>query len=346
MKRTILIGMLLVVVLSVLVVGCAKPAPAPAPTPAPAPAPAPKETVTLKIITYAPVTKVDPNLEITRMLIERVEEQSGGQIKMEVVGGPEVTATGEQMEALSKGIFDIVVTAAYHMSAVPEIRTLNIATITPQEQRETGYWDALNEAHKEKMGIVYMGRLATESAYYLYSNKMINSMEDFKGMKMRSIAMYEPFLKALGVTPVTMPMTEIYTAMERGLIEGFAFPYTIHRISVEEVTKYRINHPFYTGSTTAWYMNQEEYEGLPTDVRKVLDEAAKWIEHELAAVGQKYQAQEDKYALDAGMEFITIPDGEELVDVIHAKAWETVYEELPDTAAEWEKMSTDPSYRP
>ena len=302
--------------------------------------------IVLKGVTYAPMTRKDAMMELTRKLIAKVEEISGGKVVINVLGGPEVTAAKEQMGALRRGIFDVVFTAAYHMSAVPEIRTLTITTIEPWEARETGQWNALNEAHKKRMGCVYMGRISTHAKYFLYSNKEIKSMADLKGMKMRSIAMYQPFLKALGCTTVSMPMTEIYTALERGLVQGYAFPIWIHRLSLEEVTKYRINHPFYPGSSTAWYMNQKKYESLPAHAKKALTDAAKWIERYSPTVTEGYQDKENKYQLAGGVKFVEISDGKEMVDLIHRKAWEKVYKVLPETAAELEKMATDPNYRP
>ncbi len=61
-------------------------------------------------------------------------------------------------------------------------------------------------------------------SYSLYTKKPITSIDDLKGKRFRTSPVYVPFIKALGAEAVIMPAGEIYTAIERGVIDGVAWP--------------------------------------------------------------------------------------------------------------------------
>ncbi len=81
------------------------------------------ETV-LKAITYAPLSKVEDSMVIFRKWVDRVNTAGKGEIRVELLGGPEVFPVSDQINALSKGLVDVVMTFSVHTPIVPEIDTL------------------------------------------------------------------------------------------------------------------------------------------------------------------------------------------------------------------------------
>ena len=78
------------------------------------------ETV-LKAITYAPLSKVEDSMVIFKKWVDKVNTAGKGEIRVELLGGPEVFPVSDQMNALSKGLVDAVMTFSVHTPIVPEV---------------------------------------------------------------------------------------------------------------------------------------------------------------------------------------------------------------------------------
>ena len=150
--------------------------------------------VVLKAITYAPPSKFEDSMVIFKKWMERVNTAGKGEIRVELLGGPEVFPVSDQMNALSKGLVDAVMTFSVHTPIVPEVDTTGLSDITPTEERANGYLALLDKAH-EKMNVKVIGRTATHSGFYIFSKQPIRKLDDFKGVKIRSHSGYDPLFK-------------------------------------------------------------------------------------------------------------------------------------------------------
>jgi len=103
----------------------------------------------LKAITYAPLSKIEDSMVIFKKWVDRVNSESQGELRVELLGGPEVFPVSDQINALSKGLVDVVMTFSVHTPLVPEIDTSGLSDITPAEERSNGYLDMLDKAHEK-----------------------------------------------------------------------------------------------------------------------------------------------------------------------------------------------------
>ena len=101
---------------------------------------------------------------IFKKWVERVNAAGKDEIRIELLGGPEVFPVSDQMNALSKGLVDAVMTFSVHTPIVPEVDTTGLSDITPTEERANGYLALLDKAH-EKMNVKVIGRTATRSGF-------------------------------------------------------------------------------------------------------------------------------------------------------------------------------------
>ena len=168
----------------------------------------------LKAITYAPLSKVEDSMVIFKKWVDRVNAEGKGEIRIELLGGPEVFPVSDQINALSKGLVDAVMTFSVHTPLVPEIDTSGLSDITPMEERKNGYLDVLDKAH-EKINVKVLGRTATHSGFYIFSKRPVGKLADFKNIKIRSHSGYDPLFKKVGAVPIGMAISEIYGALER-----------------------------------------------------------------------------------------------------------------------------------
>jgi len=334
-KRVSFISLAVILVIVLLVASCGGPSPAPAPAPAPAPSPAPTPTpspaptptekIVLKAVSFMPKGHMTSDKGV--MFVEMVEERAAGKLEIDFLGGPEVVPTFEQPEAVRSGVVDINFSCGnYYTGIVPEADASIISPYEPWEDYETGFYDFMVEVFDEA-GIRYLGNHGGghNTPYYLFTNTQVETPWDLAGQKFRTVPLYIPFLTALGISPITMPGGEIYLAMERGTIDGFAWPiYSgFVEMGLDEVTKYCIDYPFYRGEMITT-VNMDSWNRLPKDMQDLLVEISLDLEHRMAEHWGPDDARERSESQAAGMEFLKFSqaDGEAYLTLAYDAKWD------------------------
>src|SRR5260370_14574860 len=119
------------------------------------------------------------------------------------------------------------------------------------EQRKNGTWDYINQLHNQKLGSQYLARQFHNVPFHIYLNKKIEKI-DFSGLKIRVTPVYKDIVEAFGGAPITTPPGEVYTALERGVADGYGWPLTgIFDLGWDKGTKFRIAPPFYSVDVNA-----------------------------------------------------------------------------------------------
>ena len=270
------------------------------------------ETV-LKAITYAPLSKVEDSMVIFRRWVDKVNTVGKGEIRVELLGGPEVFPVSDQINALSKGLVDAVMTFSVHTPIVPEIDTSGLSDITPTEERNNGYLDLLDKAH-EKINVKVVGRTATQSGFYIFSKQPIRTLADFKNVKIRSHSGYDPLFKKVGAIPIGMNISEIYGALERGIVGAAPYPIFVHDMGLQEVTKFALADAFWPSHTTFIYINLKKFNSLTPKQQAILVNAQIENEKDMAAIDADLIATERGKLETAGMTFTHLSPDE-------AKKW-------------------------
>jgi TRAP-type mannitol/chloroaromatic compound transport system substrate-binding protein len=112
----------------------------------------------------------------------------------------------------------------------------------------------------------------------LFSSKRATKMEDFKGMRVRTVGWYMDILNQLGASVTPLPAGEIYLALERGVIDAaeFSTPAMNVPLGFDEITKYVIQPGVHQpGIQCALFFNKDAYDKLPQDLKWIVDIAAK-----------------------------------------------------------------------
>ena len=154
--------------------------------------------------------------------VEEVNEKFAGKVEINWRGGPEVMPPFKQAEGVRNGAMDMTYTSpSYYQGLVPTSGTMNLSFKTYEEIAATDYHERMTELHAEK-DLIYLGEIpATELNFFIYMGEEISSLDDLKGKRIRVFPTLLPLVAALGAEPLVLPMGEIYTAMERGAIDGF-----------------------------------------------------------------------------------------------------------------------------
>ncbi|WP_112320957.1 TRAP transporter substrate-binding protein DctP [Oceanibium sediminis] len=156
------------------------------------------------------------------MFVDEINAKFDGEFQINWRGGPEVMPPFGQAEAVRNGAMDMTVTSpSYYSGLVPTSTTMNLSFLRYDEIRPTGYYERMTELHAEQ-DLVFLGEVpATDLAFHMFLNKPVETLSDMEGLRIRTFPTLLPMLEALGAEPLVLPMGEIYTAMERGAIDGF-----------------------------------------------------------------------------------------------------------------------------
>ncbi len=278
------------------------------------------------------------------IFVEKINQRAQGKLKIDWVGGPEVLKSFDQIHALKAGTIDMLLyyPFPYMKSLVPVAEAKALSELTQWEERESGAFDLLSEILAKKANAKYIGSPHSFLGYHIYTNKKILSIDDFKGLKIRAQPLYVPLLKALGATPLTMPAPEIYTAMERGVVDGFMWP-KVGMISwgLQEVTKYVVE-PSIFRMGQAVLMNMDKWNKLPKDMQDLFSEVMQDIEYIGTMRNIMIGEYEDNVRRQAGMEYLKLSpaDAETFVKTAYEKTWELVLKKAPEYGPKLQQLSS------
>ncbi|MEW6667118.1 MAG: TRAP transporter substrate-binding protein DctP [Thermodesulfobacteriota bacterium] len=300
------------------------------------------QTTVLKAVTAFP--KNHPNNEPVPIFIDDVGKASQGKLKIEWLGGPEIFAAFDQIHAVKTGAIDMILyyPFGYMKSLMPEAEAKGLSQLPEWEERKTGAFELWTEIFEKRVNAKYLGRFHNNITFQVYSNKPFQKIDDFKGTNIRTMPLYIPFMKALGANPITIPPTEIYTSMERGVVHGYMWPrWGITGFGLQEVTKFMIE-PGVFQMEPATMVNMDRWKKLPKDIQDLLLQKMK--EHEIIAEKQAItsMAEEWKKMEKAGMKILKLlpEEGEKFYKLAYDMTWEQVIKAAPDYGPKLKKASS------
>lgn len=262
------------------------PTPTPAPTTAPATTPAPVKPIKLSFAHQNPATS-RPQIEFIVPWCKKLEELTKGRVKVDIYPAQTLVSERENYPAVVTGVCDITwVVLGMYLGRFPytEAKTLPFLSLKSGKVNGEVYsmgkinsrmvWELYEElpAMQKEWSEVKMLELACSALSHIYTTKKtVHNQKELQGLKLRALAGGQTnALKALGASPVNMPIPEVYEAAQRGVLDGMlANPSQIQSFKLYDVFRY------YTpvgmeGSMNATVMNQHKWDILPKDIQDAL----------------------------------------------------------------------------
>ena len=210
------------------------------------------------------------------------EERTQGRVRVEVYPNSQLYKDREEMEALQLGAVQMLAPSLSKFGplGVREFEVFDLPYIFPN--KETLYRTMDGEIGKklfaklESKGI--LGLAYWDNGFkQMSANRPLRTPDDFKGLKMRiqSSKVLEAQMRALGANPQVMAFSEVYTALQQGVVDGTENPVSnFYTQKMHEVQKHlTISDHGYLGY--AVIVNKRFWEGLPKDIRATLEQAMK-----------------------------------------------------------------------
>jgi TRAP-type transport system periplasmic protein len=270
-------------------------------------APASAQEVVLRAVTaFQPGTVFSRPFEA---LIEKVNTEGKGLVRINLIGGPSAVPPFEVGNAVSTGVVDIAnVTSAFYPNLLPEGEALKLAERTIQEQRANGAWELINRLHNQRMNAWYLARTGDGVPFHLYLNKPIERA-DLTGLTLRVTPVYRAFFQALGANNVQTPPGEVYTALQRGVVDGYGWPIQgVLDLGWHEVTKMRVDPGFYQVDVNV-LVNLDKWKAMTEAQRAFLTRMADWLESTNARNEELNRIEAQRQAA-AGIKVITLTGAE------------------------------------
>ena len=264
-------------------------------------------------------------------ILHEVERRSKGKIKFEYFYSGSLLPAKQTIAGLQTGVADIAFVATPY-----EPGKLPLCTVTSLPMTGKRFYNSAMafrdlqqmpelKAELGKYNIRYLA-FCNNSSYGLWSTNGIHSIAEVKGKKIRAIGGQAILMKALGAVPVSIISTEVYTALEKGTLDGslanpiFGFDYKYNEVCRFFYALMFGNVPFLMG------INKDSWEKIPSDIQKMfedLHEPAARAAHEIYETAGEKNLQE---AQAKGTVKVTEPTEKDVAFVTNL-AKETVWKE-------------------
>src|SRR5689334_23369329 len=261
-----------------------------------------EQAETLQVISRIPENQF--YVKRTIEWIEKVNKDGKGVLQLDFIGGPKAIPTFEVGKAVQSGVVDVgFSTGAFYTNVMPEADILKLAETSAAEQRKNGGYDLINRIWAEKANMRYLAKVVDFTPFHLYLNKKIDK-PDLTGLKIRITPVYREFFQSMNAQVMTTAPGEVYTALERGVIDGYGWPiHALFDLNWQEKTKYRVDPGFYNAEV-GLIMNLDKYKALPAKARQFLDREALAYEKQ-NDFWKKYNQEEAQRQAKAGIQTIS-----------------------------------------
>jgi tripartite ATP-independent transporter DctP family solute receptor len=297
------------------------------------------QTKTFTMRTSTPLSQYGSVGKGLKRFADLVAERSGGRIKTTVNYAGELGSQRETVEMVRDGSLEVVTTLATGTAGwVPQLGLFEFPYIYKDEAHLVRVLNALEGEVSRLLAphnFIAVGGQNMGFRHMLNRRRPLVRTADLKGLKMRGPnPVYVGMFNALGASGMTTDWSEIYTALQTGVIDGMeASPDMLLSMKFHEQAKYlsKTNHI----AACVYYMIRKNwYEGLPKDLQEIVMKAAR----EAAA----YQNKVDVEAQDAALQKM-LAEGLQVNDVSSVKEFQTVLESfkanyVKEKGAQWKDL--------
>lgn len=244
--------------------------------------------------------------------VDKVNAAGEGVVNIEVRGGPEAIGMFQQPDAVRSGVVDMVYTpGSFYAGALPEKDALVTSNLTAVETRANGGLELIDQIHQEKMGVKYLGWFDSGVCYNLWTRNEpkldADGNLDVSGLKLRGNAVYNAFFtEYLGAQVIDLPTTEVYSALERGVVDATGWTQIgLIDLKWNEFLNYRIE-PCFFSTDLGTIVNLDKWNSLSEESRKILQDVA--IAHEAESAAKLGALRDADFAAleEAGMKVVTL----------------------------------------
>ncbi|MEO7243296.1 MAG: TRAP transporter substrate-binding protein [Variovorax sp.] len=278
--------------------------------------------------------------EMAEEYVKRVNEMSGGRLRIDYLVGGAVVKPFEVMDATSKGVLDACHGVPVYWYGKSKVASLfGSGPINGCDAPQTLAWiyrggglemyqELLKKINLDVVGYFAMPMPTQPLGWF---KKPIKSIDDMKGLKYRTVGLAADLMQEMGMKVTQLPGGEIVPAMDRGVIDAFEFnnPTSDRRFGAQDVAKYYMMGSFHQAMEFFEIaFNRKKHDALPKDLQAILRYSAE------AASSSNWWTAMDNYSKDlealATTDKVTVIRTPKSVFEAQLKAWDVVTKKLSD----------------
>ncbi|HEY0857826.1 MAG TPA: TRAP transporter substrate-binding protein [Albitalea sp.] len=278
--------------------------------------------------------------EMAEEYVKRVNEMSGGRLRIDYLVGGAVVKPFEVMDATSKGVLDACHSVPVYWYGKSKVASLfGSGPINGCDAPQTLAWiyrggglELYNELLKKiNLDVVGYFAMPMPTQPLGWFKKPVNSAADMKGLKYRTVGLAADLMQEMGVKVTQLPGGEIVPAMDRGVIEAFEFnnPTSDRRFGAQDVAKNYMMGSFHQAMEFFEIaFNRKKHDALPKDLQAILRYAAE------AASSANWWTAMDNYSRDLdeliNKDKVNVIRTPKSIFAEQLKAWDVVTKRLSD----------------
>ncbi len=237
-------------------------------------------------------TAGEPSFKIKQAWADKVETMTDGQVRIEIMPINSVVGPTETLQAVSSGILQGHMTDPSYFSgqdpAFGMLGNLVGAWSDPYDFLEFMKYGG-GEALYNELANPYGTHLISAATFPLESipsTVPIESIDDFQGLKIRAPqGMVYNIFERIGATPVNLPGSEVYTGLEKGVIDAADSTVLSNNdaMGIHDFAPYPLYPGFHSMPMIAVSINKDIWDGLPDDLKTTLETAFDGMAYDLIA---------------------------------------------------------------
>lgn len=255
--------------------------------------------------------------------------------------GPETVPAFEQITAASAGVFDLIYTyAAYHSKGLA--LATNVMKPDMERMRKSGVFDYIDNYYQKNHNLKVLAIVPVGThGYHCYLREPLSPEGDWKGRKIRGISTYVGVIEALGGVAVSTPMGEVYSSLEKGVIDGACAPVNVFRATKHyEVAKYRVE-PTFGQLSSLIAMNLDRWNSLTAQQKEAMITVGKMTETDTKRIGDESLVVDEEMMVKNGLKVVVLPKkSADLVRSVYTKSvWDFIINACGDAGKELKNIS-------
>lgn len=272
-----------------------------------------EDTTVLRFSHFWPATSA-MQTDVFEPWAKKLETESNGRLKVEIYPSATLSKPDVTYDAAAKGTIDIgsqlqgYTAGRFPLSQIAELPGLSNSASQMSCMLQKLYDEGDISSEYEDTHLLFM--MGAGPGVLHTVDKPIRTPEDMKGMRIRKpSAVAGDIIEAAGGSAVGLPANDLYTSLQRGVIDGLSMPWSpTGDFKLTEITSAHTNIPFYSTGILVT-MNKDKYEGLPADLKKVIDDNSGKVMADIA--GEMFDREDARFMEQArakGDTMIDIPD--------------------------------------
>ncbi len=220
---------------------------------------------------FPPANKISV---LSEQWCKEVEKRTNGRVKVDYYPGGTLTKPAQTYDSVKIGVADLGLSfTSYTPGRFPLTEVLDLPVGYKSSHAATKMSNAYFKKFSPKeFNDVKLMYFATVPPHRVFAKKPVRNLEELKGLKIRATGSTSEIAKALGASPVAMPMSEAYDALAKGVAEGIIGPLEpMKGFRLAGVVSHCVLVDSAWANTAFVVMNRRKWNALPQDIKEIIE---------------------------------------------------------------------------